>query len=79
MGAITRNPNDRALVNAIIGMAHSLDIGILAEGVETAEQAIFLLEHGCNLAQGFYYSQAVAPDAFTELLRCQDGRIAHVS
>ena len=79
VGAITRNPNDRALVNAIIGMAHSLDIGILAEGVETAQQATFLLEHGCNLAQGFYYSPAVAPEAFTELLRCQDGRIAHVS
>lgn len=73
VGAITRNPNDRALVNAIIGMAHSLDLNILAEGVETAQQARFLLDHGCSRAQGYYYSMAVAPDAFTALLQAPDG------
>ena len=73
VGAITRNPNDRALVSAIIGMGHSLDLDILAEGVETLEQANFLLDHGCSNAQGFYYSMAVAPDVFTNLLRAPDG------
>ncbi len=72
VGAITRNANDRALVNAIIGMAHSLDLNILAEGVETPQQASFLLDHGCSSAQGFYYSMAVAPDAFTDLLRARE-------
>ncbi len=73
VGAIARDPNDRALVNAIIGMGHSLGMNILAEGVETAQQASFLLDHGCCCAQGFYYSMAVAPEAFTDLLRAPDG------
>lgn len=73
VGAIMRNANDRALVNAIIAMAHSLELNILAEGVETPQQADFLLDHGCSLAQGFYYSMALAPDAFTDLLRAPGG------
>ena len=76
VGAITRNTNDRALVNAIIGMAHSLDLNILAEGVETVQQARFLLDHGCSSAQGYYYSMAVAPDAFTDLLQAPEGLAA---
>jgi EAL domain-containing protein (putative c-di-GMP-specific phosphodiesterase class I) len=79
VGAITRNPSDRALVNAIIGMAHSLDLCILAEGVETRAQASFLVDHGCFLAQGFYYSAALAPDAFTELLRAPLGKLPQAS
>ncbi|MEO7496081.1 MAG: EAL domain-containing protein [Massilia sp.] len=68
VGALTDNANDRALVSAIIVMGQSLGLDILAEGVETPQQADFLMEHGCSSAQGFYYSRAVAPEAFTELL-----------
>ncbi len=75
VGAIARNANDRALVEAIIAMGHSLDLHILAEGVETAQQASFLLDHGCFCAQGFHYSMAVEPEAFTELLRAPDGLV----
>ncbi|HYD58835.1 MAG TPA: EAL domain-containing protein [Noviherbaspirillum sp.] len=60
--------NHTALITAIIAMAHSLELGVLAEGVETREQASFLLAHGCRAAQGFYYSKAVPAQTFSDLL-----------
>ncbi len=68
---IGRDLNDTALVTAIIAMAHSLHLKVLAEGVETAQQVSFLKSHGCPAAQGFFYSAAVTADAFTDLLRKQ--------
>ena len=68
VGAIAQDASARALVDAIIAMARSLGLSILAEGVETKQQAAFLMEHGCTHAQGYYYSAAVAPDTFTTLL-----------
>ncbi len=62
------DPNDAALVKAIIGMAHSLGIKTIAEGVETREQKEFLLAHGCDLMQGYYFSHPLFPAAFTALL-----------
>ncbi len=60
--------NDTALVNAIIAMAKSLHLKILAEGVETPQQIDFLVAHGCLAGQGFYYSEAVSADAFFDML-----------
>lgn len=60
---IGRDRNATALVTAIIAMAHGLDLKVLAEGVETAQQADFLLAHGCLAAQGFYYGEALTADA----------------
>ncbi|HVK95106.1 MAG TPA: EAL domain-containing protein [Noviherbaspirillum sp.] len=68
---IGRNSNDTALVTAIIAMANSLHLKVLAEGVETRQQAAFLLSCGCLAAQGFYYSEAVPPDAFVRILEEQ--------
>jgi diguanylate cyclase (GGDEF)-like protein len=62
---ISTDANDEAIVVAIIQLAKSLNLSVIAEGVETAEQAAFLLRHGCNRAQGYYYSQ---PAAAAELL-----------
>jgi diguanylate cyclase (GGDEF)-like protein/PAS domain S-box-containing protein len=66
---VGKDKNDTALVSAIIAIARSLHLKILAEGVETEEQAAFLLSHGCPAAQGFLYSKAVSADDFIALLR----------
>ncbi|CAN7198237.1 EAL domain-containing protein [Pseudoduganella sp. LjRoot289] len=66
------NPGATALVTAIIAMAQSLHLKVLAEGVETPQQADFLRAHGCLAAQGFYYSKAVAAETLTALLHEQD-------
>ena len=60
--------NDAAIVKAIISMAHSLGIKTIAEGVETHEQHAFLLEHGCDMMQGYYFSRPILPEAFAALL-----------
>ena len=66
---IGRDPNDSALVRAIIALAHSLRLEVIGEGVENADQAAFLKAHGCRSAQGYYFSRAVPAETFGELLR----------
>lgn len=63
-----RNPEDRTIVKTIIAMAHSLNIEVIAEGVERVEQLDLLKSFGCDLAQGFLFSKAVPAAEFTRLL-----------
>lgn len=63
---MTTSDHSRELVKAIISMAHSLQLKVLAEGVETAEQAMLLLEFDCDLIQGFLMGQAVSAKDFSE-------------
>lgn len=65
---LINNETDRALVEAIIVMAHKLDINTIAEGVETMEQQDLLIQFGCDYAQGFYYSEAISMKEFEKLL-----------
>ena len=60
--------HDDAIVNAIIALAHSLHLRVLAEGVETAAQIEFLRGRGCRAAQGYYYSWPLDQHEVTELL-----------
>lgn len=62
------NPDNVALVEAIIAMAHSLDLRVVAEGVETIEQEAFLRRLGCDMMQGFYYARPMPADAFSEYM-----------
>ncbi len=60
--------NDTAIVKAIIAIAHSLKLDVIAEGVEKPEQAEYLLRHGCTHVQGFYFSKPVFDNEFEKML-----------
>ncbi|MBA2237806.1 MAG: EAL domain-containing protein, partial [Lysobacter sp.] len=65
---ILRDPDDLALTTAIIAMAHSLGITVVAEGVETEGQYVLLRERGCDLAQGYWLGVPLAVDGFAEVI-----------
>mgnify|MGYP003578825986 CR=1 FL=1 len=56
---VLTDPNDAAIARTIIGLAQSLDLEVVAEGVETEEQRAFLVQHGCTGFQGFLYCKPV--------------------
>lgn len=62
------NKGSQTIVTNTITLAKKLNIKVLAEGVETQEQFRFLKENGCDLIQGYYFSQPLNADIFTELL-----------
>ncbi|HUQ74372.1 MAG TPA: EAL domain-containing protein [Burkholderiales bacterium] len=64
---VTTDSDDAAIVRAMIGLAHNLDLTLTAEGVETPEQLAFLREHGCDTAQGYLFSKPIPADAFAAL------------
>ena len=69
---IGKDPDGEAVVRAIIGLAGSLGRDVIAEGVETREQADYLLAHGCHQAQGYYFSRPLPASAFIEWGTRQD-------
>ncbi len=66
---VTTNPEDAAITLAIIGLAHSLKLNVVAEGVETEGQVSFLSRHGCEEMQGFYFSKPVTASECEAMLR----------
>ncbi len=65
---VTQNPNDRAIVKAIISMAHSLKLEVVAEGVETEDQLEFFQRSSCDFVQGYLFSKPVPIQEFTKML-----------
>jgi EAL domain-containing protein (putative c-di-GMP-specific phosphodiesterase class I) len=66
---MTTNPDDFTIVSAIISLAHSLHLQVIAEGVETHEQAALLRALECDEMQGYLFSPGVTVDKVEELLR----------
>jgi EAL domain-containing protein (putative c-di-GMP-specific phosphodiesterase class I) len=65
---LTIDPDDAAIVTAIVAMAKSLGVDVVAEGVETEEQLAELQRLGCNRAQGYLLSEPITAPAVTRLL-----------
>lgn len=63
------HPADAAIVKAIIVMANSMGLNLIAEGVETKEHLEFLLSSGCNNYQGYYFSKPLPVEQFTQYIR----------
>ncbi|MEQ9544832.1 MAG: EAL domain-containing protein [Marinobacter sp.] len=58
------NEEDTRIANTIIDLGRSLNLSVVAEGVETAEQEFYLTQRGCKLAQGYFFSKPLLPDDF---------------
>lgn len=68
VNSIAVNPNDECISKAIIAMSHSMDLKVIAEGVENIDQLEFLRAHKCDQAQGFLFGKPSPAKDFVDLL-----------
>ncbi len=66
---VTSDEHDAALATAVIALAHSLNLKVVAEGIEHEDQVQFLVQRSCHQGQGFLFSEPVAAPAMEQLLR----------
>lgn len=76
---IDKSPENRAIVQAIIGLGQSLNLKLVAEGVETLEQYQELDAYGCDLLQGYYFSRPLEPTAFAEVFEHREPECLHLA
>ena len=75
MRDLTVDRDDAGIVTAVVAMAKSLHLEVVAEGVETAEQLAFLAKLDCDEYQGYYFSRPVPAGEFTRLFRTTDDSV----
>jgi diguanylate cyclase (GGDEF)-like protein len=75
---ITGATENSGLADAVIAMGKSLSMTVVAQGVETKEQAAFLQAHTCDELQGFYFKRPLPPDQFRQLLHAQTNGITYI-
>jgi EAL domain-containing protein (putative c-di-GMP-specific phosphodiesterase class I) len=68
IAGLGRNPEDAAIVRAVLSLAQTLDLTVVAEGVERADQVAELQALGCRVGQGNYFSPPLPAEGFSELL-----------
>ena len=69
---IDQNPKNAAIAQAIITMAHQLNLRVVAEGVETLEELTFVHENNCDEIQGYLFSEPITAEEFTQLLQMEN-------
>lgn len=69
---VPESPNDSAIVRAIVAMADSLELSVVAEGIENEKQLNFLQAMNCNIIQGYYYSRPLPADEFLEFVKVRN-------
>lgn len=74
---VAANSDDAAIVSTIVAMAHSLQLDVIAEGVENDEQAHFLRSCACDYLQGYRFGEPVSADQIGEMLATRTHRDAH--
>jgi len=71
-----KSERGRNMVDSIVTIAHNLDLHVVAEGVEQAEQISILEQLNCQTVQGYYYSKPLSRDEFSQFLRNQHTKSA---
>lgn len=66
---VNNDPNNLAIVSAIIDLAHGLGLMVVAEGVETADELEKLLSLDCDFGQGYYWHRPCSPEEATQLIQ----------
>ncbi|MFC4260302.1 putative bifunctional diguanylate cyclase/phosphodiesterase [Marinobacter lacisalsi] len=69
------NEDDTRIANTIIDLGRSLNLAVIAEGVETQEQEFYLRQRGCQIAQGYYFSRPLLPHAFVSFVDSFHGKL----
>jgi predicted signal transduction protein with EAL and GGDEF domain len=66
---VMEDPNDAAIAKTIVALAHALGLGVIAEGVETAQQRDFLFDAGCDSYQGYFFSRPLSLEEYEQFVR----------
>ena len=66
---LASDDSDKAVASAVISLGQKLNLKVIAEGVETAQQVAFLRANNCNEILGYYFSKPIEPDALADLLK----------